>query len=105
MDEQLLLAPEQRTRITKSLVKNWNKDWAPQIELFMMNTNMWPRVPDQWVTKELTPAQRAVWARLQANPQYMVWGGGGFAFGDHQLVIDDIELPAVAEPAGDKKKP
>lgn len=89
MDLELLLSPKQRERLTESLSSNWHKNWAPQAEMFIHTTNAWPNVPDQHVRPILTPAQQAVWDRLNKVSGQMFFGN---AFGMEGQVIDDIDL-------------
>jgi hypothetical protein len=88
LDNELILSPGQRGKITKSLTEHWDKNWQPQLEIFAHGMDMWPSVPDQWIRPHLTAVQQIAWGRL--NKQ-----NGNMFLGEFQLdgqVIDDIDL-------------
>ncbi|MCI0332198.1 MAG: hypothetical protein L0228_03105 [Planctomycetes bacterium] len=88
IDKELVLSPEQREKLTKSLSEHWDKSWAPQLEMFMHGMDIWPNVPDQWIRPHLTAAQQVAWGRLNKQSGHMFFGG----FGMEGQVIDDIDL-------------
>jgi hypothetical protein len=90
IDKELQLAPEQREKLTESLTTHWDKNWAPQLEMFMHGSDYWPNVPDQWIRPHLTAAQQLAWSRLNKQPGHVVFGVQFFG-GDGE-VIDDIDL-------------
>jgi hypothetical protein len=103
IDGELMLSPEQREKLSKSLSKNWQKSWAPQLETFMFGGDYWPNVPDHLVKLHLTAAQQAAWSKIPKQSGNVFWGGA--FFGMNGQVIDDIDLDAAKEKAddGDKK--
>jgi hypothetical protein len=102
IDTKVILSPEQRQKITTSLNDHWDPSWAPQLELFAMNNDTWPNVPDQWVLPELTPSQRSVLSQLNRMSNRMIINGG--AFGLEVGEIDDISLDDVPPQANTAKK-
>jgi hypothetical protein len=88
IDKELILSPEQREKITKSLNDHWDKKWAPQVEMFMHGMDMWPNVPDQWIRPHLTATQQVAWGRIGRNQGNHFFGGMGV----NAQVIDDIDL-------------
>jgi hypothetical protein len=88
IDKELILSPEQREKITKSLNEHWDEKWAPQVEMFMHGMDMWPNVPDQWVRPHLTATQQVAWGRIGRNQGNHFFGGMGV----NGQVIDDIDL-------------
>ncbi|MEX2168381.1 MAG: hypothetical protein WD851_03650 [Pirellulales bacterium] len=97
MDEKLALSAEQRQKLTEAFTREWNAKWAPPLEIFMYNNDMWPAIPDKIVSPHLTPAQWEIWTRLTKNSQNMHFGGWGL--GDNAQVIDDVEFEKPAEQA------
>jgi hypothetical protein len=90
LDQKLILSPDQRTKIAAALLEHWDESWAPQLEIFAINMQMWPTVPDEWVVPELSESQRAALKTLtRVSGRMMV---GGMAFGMDGDVIDDINL-------------
>lgn len=102
LDEKLILAPEQRQRITSSLTEHWDQKWAPQIESFALGRNYFLPVPKQWVRPELTAAQRTVFDRLNNSSRRVIFGGLPFG-GLGKEFIDDIDL-TEQPPAADERR-
>jgi hypothetical protein len=100
IDKELILSPEQREKLTQSLTEHWDKNWAPQLEMFMHGMDMWPNVPNQWIRPHLTAAQHVAWGRLNKNHGHVFFGGMG---GEGQ-VIDDIDLKEGQEQPKDAAK-
>jgi hypothetical protein len=88
IDHELILAPEQSEKITRSLTEHWDKNWQAQLEMFIQGVNMWPAVPDQWIRPHLTAVQQIAWGRLNKQHGNMVFGGIPI----EGQVIDDIDL-------------
>ena len=97
MDEKLALSAQQRQKLTESFTQEWDAKWAPPLEIFMYNNDIWPAIPDKVVSPHLTPAQWEIWTRLTKNSQNMHFGGWGL--GENGQVIDDVEFEKPAEPA------
>ncbi len=100
IDKELILSPEQRAKLTRSLSEHWDKSWAPQLEMFIHGMDIWPNVPDQWIRPHLTAAQQVAWGRLNKQSGHMFFGG----FGMDGQVIDDIDLKEGQENAKDAEK-
>lgn len=100
IDKELILSPEQREKLTLSLTEHWDKNWAPQLEMFMHGMDMWPNVPDQWIRPHLTAAQHVAWGRLNKNHGHVFFGGMGV----EGQVIDDIDLKDGQEKPKDAAK-
>ena len=96
MDEKLALSAEQRQQLTDSFTQKWDAKWAPPIEIFMYNNDIWPPIPDKVVSPHLTPAQWEIWTRLAKNAQNIHFGGWGL--GENAQVIDDVEFEKPAGP-------
>ena len=88
IDKELILSPEQREKLTQSLTEHWDKNWAPQLEMFMHGMDTWPNVPDQWIRPHLTAAQHVAWGRLNKNHGHVFFNG----MNGQDQVIDDIDL-------------
>jgi hypothetical protein len=88
IDKEVNLSPEQREKITKSLIEHWDKSWAPQLEMFMNGMDMVPNVPAQWIRPHLSAVQQAAWNRVNKQTGHMFLGG----MGNEGQVIDDIDL-------------
>ena len=90
MDEKLALSAQQRQKLTEAFTQEWDAKWAPPLEIFMYNNDVWPAIPDKVVSPHLTPAQWEIWTRLAKNAQNVHFGGWGL--GDNAQVIDDVEF-------------
>jgi hypothetical protein len=88
IDSELILAPQQRDNITRSLMEHWEKNWQPQLEMFVHGMDVWPAVPDQWIRPYLSPVQQIAWGRLNKRNGNTFFGG----FPMDGQVIDDIDL-------------
>jgi hypothetical protein len=97
IDNELILSPEQREKISKSLFDHWDKAWAPQLEMFMHGMDMWPNVPDQWIRPHLTATQQVAWGRLHKQHGNVFFGG----MGNEGQVIDDIDLKEADDEKAD----
>jgi hypothetical protein len=99
LDEKLTLAPQQRKKISATLVERWDEKWPPQIESFAYASNSFLPSPQQAVRPELSAAQRNVFDQLNRSTQQMIVHAGGFG-GQEMEVIDDVKLdekPATAD--------
>jgi hypothetical protein len=88
IDNELILSPEQRDKIAKSLTEQWDKNWQSQLDMFVHGMDMWPAVPDQWIRPHLSPVQQIAWGRLNKQQGHAFFGG----FAHQGQVIDDIDL-------------
>jgi len=91
LDEKLILAPEQREKITVALTEHWDAKRAPQIESFSLGRNYFLPVPKQWVRPELTAAQQTLFDRLNNSSRQIFFNGMGIR-GQGDEFIDDIDL-------------
>jgi hypothetical protein len=102
LDAKLNLSPEERQKITASLLDHWDASWAPQLDAFLIQSDAMPTVPNQWISPELTSAQRKVFVELSGNANQGVIFAG--VFNGDITNIDDISLDDPApEPATAKK--
>jgi hypothetical protein len=90
IDTKVNLSSDQRGKITASLSDHWDPVWAPQLEIFTINSDLWPNIPDELVSPSLTPAQRGVLNQLNRQNGVTFIGAGGF--GREVGEIDDISL-------------
>jgi hypothetical protein len=88
IDSELILTPEQRVNVAKSLTEHWDKSWQLQLEMFIHGMDMWPAVPDQWIRPHLSPVQQMAWGRLNKRNGNTFFAG----FPVDGQVIDDIDL-------------
>ena len=65
IDERLVLATDQREKLTQSLVENWQPRWVQSIEMLINNNQYLPSIPDQFVVPALNESQRKVWRAAQ----------------------------------------
>jgi hypothetical protein len=100
LDDDLILSPEQRDKITAALIEHWDMKWAPQLESFAIGRNYFLPVPNQWVRPELTAAQRKVFDELNNSSQRIIFGGLTFGFQGNDF-INDVDLD-VGAPATEK---
>jgi hypothetical protein len=94
LDEKVNLSPDQWKRLTKSLSEHSDKSRDPQLEMFLINSNMLPGGIDQSVISELTPAQQVLLKRMSRQTNQVFWGGGIFGgmMAADGGVIDDVEI-------------
>jgi hypothetical protein len=64
LDKKLSLTQEQRSEIAKSLADGWDDSWAPQLQVFMYDQDMFPAIPDNCILPHLQPAQKTLWESL-----------------------------------------
>jgi hypothetical protein len=64
LDKKLGLTEKQRTEIAESLAANWDDSWAPQLQIFMFDQDVIPRIPDKCITPHLQAAQKTVWDNM-----------------------------------------
>jgi hypothetical protein len=64
LDKKLGLTEKQRAEIAESLAANWDDSWAPQLQIFMFDQDVIPRIPDKCITPHLQPAQKTVWDNM-----------------------------------------
>jgi hypothetical protein len=64
LDKKLGLTEKQRTEIAESLAASWDDSWAPQLQIFMFDQDVIPRIPDKCITPHLQAAQKTVWDNM-----------------------------------------
>jgi hypothetical protein len=73
LDKKLALTEQQRKEISDSLAANWEDSWAPQLQIFMYEQDMFPPLPDKCIVPHLLPSQKTVWENLpNRNVQFAV---------------------------------
>lgn len=89
IDEHLVLAIDQRTKLMESLDQNWQASWMQSAEMLMNNNQYLPNIPDQLVVPALTETQKQVW-KTTPKQNFIIFGGiGGM---QHAEAVDDFPL-------------
>jgi len=94
LDQDLILTALQREKLTEALTTNWNEEWCPAVEMFIVFNQFVPFIPDQYVTPYLNLTQKKVWDGTQKQ-QLNFWGVFGFVGN----MIDDLPLDDELEEA------
>ena len=89
LDQELVLSEAQREEIGESLRSHWQDAWFPSIEMWLMQDSAFPNVPSQYVSKPLTPAQKAVWSRMPKAQMGINMIGN---FGIFRMMANDDKL-------------
>lgn len=97
LDQELILSEAQRDEIGEALRSHWQDAWFPSIEMWLVQDSAFPNVPNQYVSKSLTAAQKAVWSRM-AKAQMGINMIGNF--GIFRMMGNDEKLWDDDEPAG-----
>jgi hypothetical protein len=84
LDRDLVLSPDQRDKVAKSLTSHWDDSWCTSIEMFMYDNQYLPPIPDQHVAPFLNDAQKTIWRGIQKVQ--VSWGGFGMMGG---IMVDD----------------
>jgi hypothetical protein len=105
LDADLVLTTQQRDRLVKAILANWNNAWGQSLQMLQNLDSFFPNIPDQVVTPILTDNQKEVWRRIPRN-QNVFWGFsvGGVMMGNDPL--EDAELLEAQKEAelAEKKK-
>lgn len=91
LDRDLVLSPDQRTRIAESLSAHWDDSWCQSLEMFMHDYQFLPPIPDQYVAHLLNEPQKRIWRSAQKVGAY--WGAFGMINGmmpDDPLEDDEL---------------
>jgi hypothetical protein len=102
LDADLVLTPQQREKLARSLAANWNDSWGQSLETLSNLDNFFPNVADQVITPLLTEKQKAVWRRVPRN-QNVFSVFAGMAMWDPDP-LDDPELVEARKAADLKEK-
>lgn len=101
LDQQLILAQEQRDQIAASLMEHYRETWGRQLE-YLVYDHYRPNILDEWIVPHLNDNQRSVWQLSKNNSvSYFGWSNPGAMINENNWEINLPPLPAVAaEPAG-----
>jgi hypothetical protein len=99
IDQVVILQPEQRDRLAKVLIENWDDSW--QMQILMYGGQYFPAMPDAKIVPILSDAQRQVWQGVSRNTVRFGANFFGFAQGAE---LDDEVWPddPTKNPAGGK---
>ena len=75
IDREVLLSPDQRSKITESLSKNWDDGWIMYVEYLLYGNQFFPNDIDKYVNAALNETQKKVWQTTQKVN--VGWGFGG----------------------------
>lgn len=97
LDRDLILAPEQRERLGRSLAENWNDAWCPSLDNYIYDNQFPGNVPEQFVLPILSPAQRDAWRGNRNAPRVFFGSVIGTIQAAEEEPLDDEETgPAEA---------
>jgi hypothetical protein len=102
LDQDLVLSPEQREKISSSLASHWDDAWCQSLQMLMNIENFFPNIPDNLIVPYLTEHQKTAWQRIPRN-QSVFFGVafGGMADNDP---LDDPELAEARQEADAEAK-
>jgi hypothetical protein len=100
LDQQLILAQEQRDQIAASLMEHYREMWGRQLE-YLVYDHYRPNILDEWIVPHLNDNQRSVWQLSKNNSvSYFGWNNPGAMINENNWEINLPPIPAVAaEPA------
>ena len=100
LDQQLILAQEQRDQIAASLMEHYRETWGRQLE-YLVYDHYRPNILDEWIVPHLNDNQRSVWQLSKNNSvSYFGWNNPGAMINENNWEINLPPLPVVAaEPA------
>jgi hypothetical protein len=103
LDKELILTADQREKIAADLSADWKDTWAQQLQIFISNDHLFPKLPTNRITNHLTVDQKNALKSIPQNDnQFWGWQGMGFLGG-----FDDdvgILVEAAVEPAEEVKE-
>ena len=67
LDQDLILSPEQRTKIAESMLSQWDESWCQSLETLLYGDQYYPRLPDSVVVPHLDETQALVWHGSHPN--------------------------------------
>ena len=100
LDQDLFLSDKQREEIGQSLTENWQDAWCPSLDMWLFNDMAFPNVPDKYVLRFLTDAQKKIWRGI---PKAQM-GVGNFGGNIWRMMPNDEKLwEEDDEPEGAKE--
>jgi len=93
LDQDLILSPEQRTRLVEALSTNWKEAWGQSLGMLVNLSSFFPDIPDDVIVPILTESQKEVWHRIPRH-QNVSWR---FSFGGMIGENDPLHDPELAE--------
>ncbi len=101
LDRDLVLSPDQRTKVAESLSAHWEDSWCQSLEMFMYDYQFLPPIPDQYVAPILNDPQKKIWRSTQKVGAF--WGGFGMMNGVMpEDPLEDDELRQARKEADEK---
>jgi hypothetical protein len=107
LDQQLILSPRQRDAISESLSARWNDSWWQGIQMYSLESQYFPPLPDDGVVSLLNENQRKIWTGLNTMT-FNAYGIGGMAPDNSPLDDEFPDEPQSEQPIaglGPKPKP
>lgn len=96
IDQELVLASDQREALARALDKDWKPAWGGNLESYMYGNDLLPALPQKLIEPILTPTQKKVWAGSQKASANVYFGGMNFANGA-EMEADPIDEEVFAE--------
>jgi hypothetical protein len=93
LDQDLVLTPDQRDKITYSLAKHWDDAWGQSLDMLMNLESFFPNLPDPLIVPLLTERQKDVWLRVPRNSN-VFWG---VSFGGMIVDNDPLDDPELVQ--------
>jgi hypothetical protein len=91
LDQDLILSPEQRTKLIDALTTHWDDSWCPSLDVLQLSDQFFPNVPDTYILPVLDPTQEKIWrtrTRRYVSANGLVFRGG--LAGDDAFEDDDL---------------
>jgi hypothetical protein len=85
VDQDLLLGPDQREKITEAVLARWDDSWCQSLETLLYGDQFYPRLPDDVVSPHLDERQRRIWRGSQQNQSFF------FGFVGNMLPNEDAD--------------
>ncbi len=92
IDEELMLSPDQRTRLTQAIDSNWKPAWYGSNQAYLNGNQMVPNIPDAVIVPILEPIQKRAWDKKQKT-QTTYWGN--FLMMGNFAIEEPADPPAV----------
>jgi len=99
LDDELLLSPEQRARLSQALDSNWKPAWHGSLQAHLNGNQMVPNIPTAIVAPILDPIQMRAWDKKQKN---MTTYWGNFLMMGNFAIEEPAETPAPPDQPGTK---
>ena len=97
LDDELVLAPDQRAAIIAAMEKNYDESWCSTLQVLMYGTQFFPNVPNNLIEPILTPNQKLAWNKRARNGTMAWWNFGHN--GNAVLLDDDFDAAPAPAPA------